>query len=313
MLANLLPGLREVRAPLAAGYVLLLTLWLAFGDSLPAESEATGIYAAMLALGGAVTAIGLAAIVSGAAYLLGAISEGVLGRLWTGGFGFGGFFYTARVSPRGEAALRDLARRRADEIAERLRNVGQDLSAYARPAGTAALSELPSLLKEAEMSRGNAIEPPSDDEDADLRSELSRSMESRVLDELDLLRTRLLGTQGELFGAVDRMRSEAELRFSISAPLVALIGVVAVRDSWLWLFAVLAVAVLWRQGQKRLQESGDMLIDALRVGRVDAPSLERLAGELDRVDPEGAQEIRDDRADVRGFGTAVGANGSPLE
>ena len=35
MLASLLPGLRDVRGPLASGYTWLFTLWLVFGDEIP--------------------------------------------------------------------------------------------------------------------------------------------------------------------------------------------------------------------------------------------------------------------------------------
>ncbi len=38
MLASLLPGLRDLRAPLTAGYVLLLAIYLAFADELSLSS-----------------------------------------------------------------------------------------------------------------------------------------------------------------------------------------------------------------------------------------------------------------------------------
>ena len=44
MLASLLPGLRDLRAPLAAGYVWLAAGWLYFAPQLPASvNEADGV------------------------------------------------------------------------------------------------------------------------------------------------------------------------------------------------------------------------------------------------------------------------------
>ena len=39
MLSSLVPGLRELRAPLAGGYLWLISIWLIFGDALPGRSE----------------------------------------------------------------------------------------------------------------------------------------------------------------------------------------------------------------------------------------------------------------------------------
>lgn len=38
MLAGLLPGLRQVRTPLAVGYLWLLNLWLLLADYLPRKA-----------------------------------------------------------------------------------------------------------------------------------------------------------------------------------------------------------------------------------------------------------------------------------
>ena len=41
MLASLLPGLREVRTPLAVGYLWFFNFWLWFGDDLPRQVSDT--------------------------------------------------------------------------------------------------------------------------------------------------------------------------------------------------------------------------------------------------------------------------------
>jgi hypothetical protein len=42
MLASLLPGLRDLRAPVVTGYIWLIVLWLLLEDHVPRPSEARG-------------------------------------------------------------------------------------------------------------------------------------------------------------------------------------------------------------------------------------------------------------------------------
>jgi hypothetical protein len=59
VLSSLLPGLRELRAPLSAGYLWLLVLWIAFDPLIPSEDDAGGIGDSLSALGEAVSAIAI--------------------------------------------------------------------------------------------------------------------------------------------------------------------------------------------------------------------------------------------------------------
>lgn len=74
VLSSLLPGLRDLRNPLAAGYVWLVDLWLIFGGRIPSREEATGIVAKLYALDGVISQVGFVLALSFVAYLLGAIS-----------------------------------------------------------------------------------------------------------------------------------------------------------------------------------------------------------------------------------------------
>jgi hypothetical protein len=75
MLSSVLPGLRELRAPLAAGYLWLLTGWLIFGDEVPKRREATsGALRRLYELQPVVSAVGLAVVASVAAYIVGSIA-----------------------------------------------------------------------------------------------------------------------------------------------------------------------------------------------------------------------------------------------
>jgi hypothetical protein len=78
-LASLLPGLRDLRAPLAAGYLWLLTVWLALAEHVPDRDEATtGLFSSVYRLDDLVTAIGLGVALSFVAYVLGMLSQGLL-------------------------------------------------------------------------------------------------------------------------------------------------------------------------------------------------------------------------------------------
>ena len=75
MLGYVLPGLRELRAPLAAGYLWLLFVWLVWGDTLPTNStlkDETPLDR-LYRLEPVISSIGLAVVASVAAYILGSI------------------------------------------------------------------------------------------------------------------------------------------------------------------------------------------------------------------------------------------------
>jgi hypothetical protein len=75
MLASLLPGLREVRTPLAVGYLWFVNFWLLFSDRLPrTSSEAHGyVWPRLFELGGIMGRAAVVAAVSFGAYLFGSL------------------------------------------------------------------------------------------------------------------------------------------------------------------------------------------------------------------------------------------------
>ena len=90
MLASLLPGLREVRAPLAAGYLWLVVGWLLLHDRVDKGASASGAVDALAELRDAIGLGGIAAAATFVAYVLGALWEPisvkaaeVLWRVWS--------------------------------------------------------------------------------------------------------------------------------------------------------------------------------------------------------------------------------------
>jgi hypothetical protein len=72
VLANLLPGLRDLRGPLAVGYMWLLVLWLFFADNVPRERpNDDGAFAKLFDLGELLGPAVILGAVSFAAYMIG--------------------------------------------------------------------------------------------------------------------------------------------------------------------------------------------------------------------------------------------------
>jgi hypothetical protein len=81
MLASLLPGLRELRTPLAVGYMWLLNLWLVLHDVVPTKSTqgSSDTTKAVFQLGGIVGATASLAVLTFVAYVLGSMLTVTLG------------------------------------------------------------------------------------------------------------------------------------------------------------------------------------------------------------------------------------------
>src|SRR5260370_42274600 len=75
MLSSLLPGLRELRTPLATGYLWLANIWLMVGWKLPSKKPANGPIAAFWDLGTLTGKAAVLAVISFAAYMIGTFVE----------------------------------------------------------------------------------------------------------------------------------------------------------------------------------------------------------------------------------------------
>ena len=128
MLSNVLPGLREVRAPLTAGYIWLIAAWLLFHSSIPTEQEARGgPLEPFFDLGGVVSSFGFTVVLSVLAYLIGSLSEGVFlvpmlrgARVFCGGPSW-------QLSWKGDRSLTLLVQDRVSRASGKLADAGLSL------------------------------------------------------------------------------------------------------------------------------------------------------------------------------------------
>jgi hypothetical protein len=132
------------------------------------------------------------------------------------------------------------------------------------------------------------------------RSVIEEAVADLIVADFDLMRTRLLHPETlDLSSAIDRLRSEAELRAGVTAPLAGLLVVfVAETHMFVCLAGLCGVIVLFHEALRRRRESGDMLLDALE-DRVKSPALERLDSDVARV-VEGLRSRRSSRQELDG-------------
>lgn len=104
-----------------------------------------------------------------------------------------------------------------------------------------------------------------------------------MIADLRLSKLRLLEKVPAVFEEIDRIESESEMRLAVVPPLLALIVVLTVRSSIVWLAGLALVALLFHQGVRCRQERGDQIMDAISVGTIEPPELERLTRTFEEV------------------------------
>ncbi len=272
MLMNLLPGLRDVRTPLVAGYCFLGAVWiLIYGDYDPNTVDLHRKLGAIFAVGGQIGPIGRAAVASVAAYLIGSafvafmrpppwnwavpvlrtlhhpITRSSAIDVVTGTTAGDASWAVNAVTP----LVHDIRRERHDELSvyldDRARRIGID----------------PSDARDAPISLAAKI--------------LEYESTSAVLSD------RLLASKPELFAQYDRLQTEAEFRAGVLLPLVFLLVVVATQLQVHLLvrcvliasavFLPLLLAVL---GDTSAIRARAILLDAVADGVITTPILREL-------------------------------------
>jgi hypothetical protein len=285
MLANLLPGIREVRAPLAAGYLWLLTLWVALEPVLPDERGATGVVESLYRLADGLSSVGVGVAVSFAAYLVGSLSISLFG------LPLGKWHGRRDLSAQARDALAELARATRTELerilsisgvdVEQLLDESRVVAEVVKPGGNPKIryrGRRRRLLPRPRGPRGG----PGGAQPRDFEAEQEGRIAFAVTRELDVIATtRLLGRDQELYSAIDRLRAETEFRRAIVPPIVFGGLTVGLRVPGPWWLLVGVVTTALAVGlivdsialQRRVN---DLLLDVLTDNRVQSPTLERL-------------------------------------
>jgi hypothetical protein len=304
VLASLLPGLRTIRTPLAAGYVLLVAAWLAFAEVFPPQSVATGLPADLYSLYSAMGRGPVLAAATFAAYLVGVISvesTKLLGagvgnllwlsysllpehyknplRRWGGGLFLlspGGTSRRARRAALQTVIIRQLSRRFMEDEEFRAEIV----------------SQLSKLQQWAEESGTRLPEPLGDVSASELAVDMLNRPHTRFRVLRRLIHVRLhaedLLWESEFAGGSaaatpdvaeerDRSRAEADFRFGLALPIFVLTLVVAHRTSPWYMAGAFISVWLWYMGSVANAEGDGVVLRAVAEGKLTWPAAERLS------------------------------------
>lgn len=309
MLASLLPGLRDVRAPLAAGYLWLVACWLTLEPSVPERSEAHGVVASLYRADDVLSVVGLGIVLAFAAYLLGSLSASTLSPLLRRGFPSawpvkGTSIPPSPLTPQAIEALNQVVFGAVDEINDSLALTGVDADEFLAGQTRRAIPglgeprrrgrdwELRTRLRrppDASLDRSKRMgAPPIGAESAtpvDIDVRRAAVLVPRVLQDLDIVaNTRLLGRDQALYAEVDRNRAEVELRLAIIPPLLVLaIALGIVTAPWVLVVAAalggLLAWGLFRDAVRRERLANQILLQSMAAGRVQSAKIESLVGE----------------------------------
>ena len=296
MITSLLPGLRELRAPLAGGYLWLLLVWLAVGDELPTRNEEKPpLVDRLYQLEPVVSQLGFAIVASVAAYVIGSIAIDMQVRLAR-------FSRSVPVDPRIDRTHLAITVVRFTTVSALLAvavltvgQLGDQLGPWGLVVALIALSLLWGLLTT--MSRSlwvqltvgrhdDAMQPAATSSSGlqvtpqgkrELEGWLAVSLSSlpeyrhgvitESLNYIDsnrsLLKTRILDISEALHSEVDRPDAEATFRMALWPPLALLVGHLAFAASASWTFAIVVPSILVWQSISLRRHANDALITVL--------------------------------------------------
>jgi hypothetical protein len=279
---NLLPGLRELRAPLAAGYLWLVALWLSLGRMgwLPTKRPpGNGEVARLWDLGGALGKTVVLAAVTFVAYLIGSFVEmNPDGRT-------AALLKPVVLADRRPWYLRQRHQEKSAEVYEAYRESHDKFMSFpasqatsvARSISLEARRDLIAALHGRRMLPGYIGSPPQPPEEDLLDEIIADSIIFQIVQEIQQLASRLLVKNQDLYGRYDRQMAEASVRMNVSIPLTALLVLVTWLSSFsVWLrIALTLVAVIFgfmlmRQGFLRAVSARDVIVQALVIGEVES-------------------------------------------
>jgi hypothetical protein len=261
MLTSLLPGLRQLRTPMAAGAVLVFAIILAVGVETFSGAVATGL---AKDVGTLVSAMGRTAALTGlafGAYLVGVIWQSLFHGLVRACQQYLGprtqrevFAATSRAVFAGMS--KRMLGRLDDAVGARLR---QEVDAQDTDHKVEYRSALNKLVEDNRS------------DDATRRLILAGAMALRAAAArqlLELVPTRLAAGEKDLWGHWDQARTEAEFRFTLAIPLAVLASVLAVVYHPMWWLGVLSAPMLLRIAGESGQRATEVLLEAVRADKV---------------------------------------------
>jgi len=248
VLANLLPGLRDVRAPLATGCIWLLTLWLLVEDRVPTPRKAHGVWASLYRLGELLGPAGVLAAGAFLAYLIGAM---LAVRV---------VVVNTKEAPR----------------AARFWNAK---SAFTPRVSRLAHDDLVGFLRDQGRVPPKPETGPGGDPERERGERLVVNLAARdILGETRQLRTKLLIANYDLFNEYDRAVGEAEFRKNVAYALVGLTAALSWLQSPWWALLLIVSARLYIAGVGSERAANDVIVQAVVAELITPLALTGAAG-----------------------------------
>lgn len=246
MLASLLPGLRELRTPLAAGYLWLVFVFLVSGSPTSVEaapSQLQDLATAVQALGKAAPGIAVSFI----AYLIGSVSQDVFGRFIPVGSRWLAELFEALFATYTPANLKSSISGLSVAANRYIDAVDRGGGAVASPADSMFRNEISTLIEQVEQG---------------LRElQASGASESEKPEALRPM-----------------VEAEESLRLAIVPPIVAMLCYLSLEVSYAWALGLLFATALYVQAAGR-RYVADRLAKAYSL----SPSISEIAGQLREV------------------------------
>lgn len=291
MIASLLPGLRELRAPLTAGYIWLLGLWLSLRSLVPTD-QPLGIYRDIVDLANWAGKPAILAASALVAYIIGTLSitgtgliaivlEKILDLIGRGKLAWLEPAHLGRINVNEilhDAVLNRLSSRFLDDPPFRDAVIDHISQLQTESMRWRTSSYLPAIL---ESEHGDRLKQRAVENyltrwtllnyivDTDPFIEVARQ-------DLEYLAPRLIGREDAVYNEYDRLMAEGLFRISMFLPMVYLFGSLTLMTSPSWAIGFAAPIALLYVGSYSRGLARQNLAVALAAGRVESPALERL-------------------------------------
>jgi hypothetical protein len=282
VLSSLLPGLRDLRTPLAVGYLWMVALWLLLHDKIPknvAEAPA-GPIKSLYELG---SLLGIGVVISAISFL--AYLLGLMPRLQ--------FFTTPsgivlRFEGKGDARKLDVPMPMVFGIQIPM-YFQLETFVSARLAETTDRFELKDHfevllhLATVEDFVERLKEPDIGPEHYDIL--LEEFYTHMVASELDIVSIQLQAKNRDFWDTYDRKMAEAQFRYGIALPLTAIICISSFQlsNAW-WLLLLLVPVVLFWSATLHSHAAAAIVVQAVVLRIAEPPVLERLRAKLESLD-----------------------------
>lgn len=267
MLANLLPGFRDLRTPLVAGYAWLACVWLILAPDVPESRPAGGLSAGVWDLAHLVGRPGSLAAVSVVAFLAGALLQ----------VGTRPLAFAGRTLVRGSTVERLGARHKANIdrwVRGKLARFGS-CENWSEPLQFA--EDLPLGLQGHMDQRVDALKSDGSRPNYDaIDDAYIESIVEGVYEERAALTTRLQLERQPVYDDYDRLSAEASFRGSLVGPIALAIVAAAAIEAWPYLFLLpVPLSLAWQAAVRQL-EADAKLWGALLGDYIESPTMQKV-------------------------------------